>query len=243
MGDGGRELESYEHRLGLQPHSELRVDAGLEVPRELEHLIGCRPTPIDDRQRVLVRDRSPRTGQREAAAYAGRLDEPCGAQFDSIVPVLIRRLRGFTERHPLVVCLRRSRPAWSIRRQSPREVLAHDRVGEERAGADRVLVGLVPQHALRGSQREHRLPQVIHGHTVADAYMESPCQLRVGDRQAECTIAGRSAAELEFELDGDDHAFPSLLENRGAVAESELGGAQSQQFARQVVEKVDGKEA
>ena len=87
------------------------------------------------------------------------------------------------ERQNLRRLLLLERPARRIRRQRPGEVLAHDRVGEERAGADRIGVVRRQHHALRRTQSEHG------GRALRASGTRSPIctpegvrQLRVGDR-------------------------------------------------------------
>lgn len=56
------QLDTDEHRLRVQNHAELSLHSALHIPRQLRHFFGGGPARVRDRQRVLARNRSARSG-------------------------------------------------------------------------------------------------------------------------------------------------------------------------------------
>ncbi len=138
-----------------------------------------------------------------AALEARPLDEPRGRRLHVAV-----RVGEGRRRDPVAEAL------GDAALERGERVRAEDRVGEERARADRVGVVGVDDHALAAAQREHGLADVGQRRAVAELDPEAARELGVADR-------GRAVRALELERHGeDDPAARGALERARAVGEA-----------------------
>ena len=116
------------------------MDARLELPGEVQDLLGGGATAVRDGQRVP--GGQPDTFVAVALGEPRLLDQPGSARLDQAI---------------------RLRPGRSALRD---QVGRDDRVGEERAGAPGVVVVGIEHHRLAPAQGEHRLAHVMRGGTL-----------------------------------------------------------------------------
>ncbi len=103
-----------------------------------------------------------------------------------------------------------------VRGQRVGPLRGQDRVGEERPGTPRVVVGRVQHHPLAPAQLEHGGSHGLRGRALADLDTQGAGQLGVPDRGA-ARIASQAQGHLEH-----DPAVGRGLEGRGSVAEPGL---------------------
>ena len=166
----------------------------------------------------LVEMPGARARQGEPAADARLLDQPGRAQFD--VERAGGELRNVLRMHAAagdpehaIGFGRVHGPARRRRRQRPGEVLGDDRVGEERPGADRVLVLRIQHHPLGCAQREHRAPQPPRPETRAPSGdAERIRELGVGDGSAQrrAESAGRLPSSSSRSTESTTPRIPRL---------------------------------
>ena len=140
-------------------------------------------SPVGERERVPRRQGRHGIGRHaKASAKARVLDEPRGARLD-------RRPRG--RRAPRV-------PRRVRGKRSPRRRRATIGIGEERARAPRVVVGVVEHHSLGTSQLQHRIAHRGRRRRASHLDAEGLSQLRVLHRR-------RAGAKAHLERHVDHH--------------------------------------
>ena len=145
---------------------------------------------------------------------AGAFDQPGGGRLDPPV--------------------RLGPPRWVPGDRRPR-LVAEDRVGEERAGADRVRVARVDDHALAAAQAQHGFAHLGERRDPTHRHVQRAAQLGVGERAGALGLA-------QPEADGEHGPAVVVLEHAVAVLERALRRAHRAHGVRLTVVRADPRD-
>src|SRR5674476_181153 len=203
----GSERESDEDRLIHQAHPERVADAVADLVGQCDDVCGGRRTPVGHGKGVFG-GQSCRAGFGKGYGIPGPVDQPCSTGLDETV----RSVKPWHDDLPVGG----AQPGLGATLQLGIGAGGHDRVGEERAAAPRVVVRGVEDHPPLTALVQHGRTCNLKRHALPHLDVERARQICIGDGRGQ-----RCQPELEHHVEDDIAGL--RLEERVAIGEPAVG--------------------